>query len=131
VGSRNLLRANGYPPRPRQGEIWREAAQKFESSHPGVKVEFDHYLENEAFKAGPGLFIPAVKGTAEVIQEPLLKQIAQEIDRTQWIQIAMDQLLGPDTGRVLNDISADLSSGKTTPEKAAKTLESSWQQNKS
>ena len=80
--------------------------------------------------AAPGLFIPAVKGTAEAIQEPLLKQIGLEIDRSQWIQIAMDQLLGPDTGRVLNDVSADLSSGNTTPEKAAKTLEASWQQNK-
>src|SRR4030081_2147623 len=30
--------------------IWQEAAQKFESTHPGVKVQFD-YLENEAFKA--------------------------------------------------------------------------------
>src|SRR5271170_1437481 len=30
--------------------IWQEAAQKFESTHPGVKVKFD-YLENEAFKA--------------------------------------------------------------------------------
>ena len=60
----------------------------------------------------------------------LLKQIAQEIDKSQWIQIAMDQLLGPDTGRVLNDASADLASGNTTPEKAAKALEASWQQNK-
>src|ERR1700761_6159126 len=30
--------------------IWQEAAQKFESTHPGVKIQFD-YLENEAFKA--------------------------------------------------------------------------------
>ena len=30
--------------------IWQEAAQKFESAHPGCKVQFD-YLENEAFKA--------------------------------------------------------------------------------
>jgi raffinose/stachyose/melibiose transport system substrate-binding protein len=30
--------------------IWQESAKEFESSHPGVKVEFD-YLENEAFKA--------------------------------------------------------------------------------
>jgi raffinose/stachyose/melibiose transport system substrate-binding protein len=52
-------------------------------------------------------------------------------DRSQWIQIAMDQLLGPDTGRVLNDMSEDLASGNTTPEKAAKALEASWQQNKS
>jgi hypothetical protein len=30
--------------------IWQESAQGFESTHPGVKAEFD-YLENEAFKA--------------------------------------------------------------------------------
>jgi raffinose/stachyose/melibiose transport system substrate-binding protein len=42
------------------------------------------------------LFIPAVKGTADVIQDPLIKRIAEEIDKSQWIQIAMDQLLGPE-----------------------------------
>jgi ABC-type glycerol-3-phosphate transport system substrate-binding protein len=169
--------------------IWQEAAQQYESAHPGVKVQFD-YLENEAFKAklptllqskdrpsafhrwsggvmyeqvnsgickditkeapketvdfmkvwlgkdaqtklaAQGLFIPAVKGTADAIQDPLLKGIAQEIGRSQWIEIAMDQLLGPDAGRVMNDASADLASGNTTPEKAAKALEASWQQNK-
>ena len=30
--------------------IWQEAAQQYESAHPGVKIQFD-YLENEAFKA--------------------------------------------------------------------------------
>ena len=46
-------------------------------------------------------------------------------------QVAMDRdrhgpVIGPDTGRVLNDVSADLASGNTTPEKAAKALEASW-----
>jgi len=81
--------------------------------------------------AGPGLFIPAVKGTADVIQDPLIKQIAEEIDKSQWIQIAMDQLLGPDTGQVFNDSSTGLASGNTTPEKAANAIEASWQRNKS
>ena len=80
--------------------------------------------------AEKGLFIPAVKGTADVIQNPLLKAVAAEIDRSQWIQIAMDQLLGPDTGRLFNDVTADLASGSTTPEKAAKAIEASWRQNK-
>ena len=35
---------------PKIREIWQQAAQKFESAHAGVKVQFD-YLENEAFKA--------------------------------------------------------------------------------
>ena len=80
--------------------------------------------------AAQGLFIPAVKGTADAIQNPLLKGIAQEIDRSQWIEIAIDQRLGPDIGRVFNDLSADLADGRTTPEKAAKAMEASWQQNR-
>ncbi|MBV9998952.1 MAG: extracellular solute-binding protein [Verrucomicrobia bacterium] len=80
--------------------------------------------------AAAGIFIPAVKGTAEAIQDPFLKGIAEQINQSQWIEIAIDQLLGPDTGRVFNDTSADLADGRTTPEKAAKAIESSWQQNK-
>lgn len=137
--------------------IWQESAQGFESAHPGVKVEFD-YLENEAFKAKlptllqsketidfakvwlgkeaqtkvaqQGLAIPAVKGTADTIQDPLLKEIAQQIERSEWLESPMDQVLGPDTGRVFNDVSTDIASGNSTPEKGAKVIEESWQQNK-
>ena len=42
----------------------------------------------------------------------------------------MDQLLGPDTGRVFNDVSADIASGNTTPEKGVKAIEHSWKRNK-
>ena len=73
--------------------------------------------------AAEGLDIPMVKGTADVIKEPFLKQIAQEAANSQWIAIAIDQLLGPDTGRVFNDASADIAAGNMTAEKAAKTIE--------
>jgi hypothetical protein len=59
-----------------------------------------------------------------------MRAIGQEVDKSQWIAIAMDQLLEPDTGRVFNDVSADIASGNTTPEKGTKALEASWQQNK-
>lgn len=42
----------------------------------------------------------------------------------------MDQVLGPDTGRVFNDVSTDIASGNSAPEKGAKAIEESWQQNK-
>jgi raffinose/stachyose/melibiose transport system substrate-binding protein len=74
--------------------------------------------------AEEGWDIPMVKGTAEVIQEQFFKQIAQEV------AIAIDQLLGPDTGRVFNDASADIAAGNITLEQAAKTVEKSWEQNK-
>ena len=80
--------------------------------------------------AKEGLFIPMVKGTADAIQNEFFKEIAQEVEKSQWIAIAMDQLLGPDTGRVFNDVSAEVAAGNTTPEQAAKTIEDSWNENK-
>jgi len=80
--------------------------------------------------AQQGLAIPAVKGTADAIRDPLLKKIAQQIERSEWLESPMDQVLGPDTGRVFNDVSTDIASGNTTPEKGAKAIEESWQQNK-
>jgi raffinose/stachyose/melibiose transport system substrate-binding protein len=80
--------------------------------------------------AEEGLDIPMVKGTAEAIQNPFFKQIAQEVANSQWIAIAIDQLLGPDTGRVFNDASADIAAGNITAEQAAKTIQKSWEQNK-
>jgi hypothetical protein len=67
-----------------------------------------------------------VKGTADVIQEPLIRSIAQEVDKTDWIQIAMDQLLGPDTGRLFNDQAVAIASKATTPEKATKAIQDSF-----
>jgi raffinose/stachyose/melibiose transport system substrate-binding protein len=80
--------------------------------------------------AQQGLGIPALKGTADAIQDPLLKEIAQQIERSEWLESPMDQILGPDTGRVFNDISTDIASGNSTPEKGTKAIEDSWQQNK-
>jgi raffinose/stachyose/melibiose transport system substrate-binding protein len=86
--------------------------------------------EPQSKLAEEGLFIPPVKGTAEVIKDPFLKAIAEEIDKSQWIGIAIDQLLGPDTGRLFNDVSADIAAGNMTAEKGVEAIESSWQQNK-
>jgi raffinose/stachyose/melibiose transport system substrate-binding protein len=80
--------------------------------------------------AADGLFISPVKGTAEVIKDPYMKAIAQEIETSEWIGIAIDQLLGPDTGRLFNDVSADIAAGNMTPEAGVEAIEESWQQNK-
>ncbi len=93
-----------------------------------MKVWLGKEIQNKLAKEG--LFIPMVKGTADVIQNPFFKQIAQEVEKSQWIAIAMDQLLGPDTGRVFNEVSGDVAAGNTTAEQAAKTIEDSWIQNK-
>ena len=93
-----------------------------------MKIWLGKEIQEKECEAGLG--ISMVKGTAEAIKEPFLKQIAQETENSQWIQIAMDQLLGPDTGRVFNDASADIAAGNIKAEQAAKTIEKSWGQNK-
>jgi hypothetical protein len=65
-----------------------------------------------------------------VSSDPFLKVIAAEVGKSEWIQIAIDQLLGPDTGRVFDDASADVAAGNMSAEKAAKTIQQSSQQNK-
>jgi raffinose/stachyose/melibiose transport system substrate-binding protein len=71
-----------------------------------------------------------VKGTADAIQNPFFKQIASEVEKSQWIAIAIDQQLGPDTGRVFNDVCAEMAAGNSSAEQAAKTIEDSWAQNR-
>jgi len=93
-----------------------------------MKVWLGKEIQSKIAEAG--LFIPMVKGTADVIKDPFQKEIASEVEKSQWIQIAMDQLLGPDTGRVFNDASADVAAGNMSAEKAAKAIEQSWEQNK-
>jgi len=41
-----------------------------------------------------------VKGAGDALQNPFFQQLAQEVSASDWIGIAMDQLLGPDTGRL-------------------------------
>jgi len=93
-----------------------------------MKVWLGKEIQSKIAEAG--LFIPMVKGTADLIKDPFQKQIAAEVEKAQWIQIAVDQLLGPDTGRVFNDASADVAAGKMSAEKAAKAIQQSWEQNK-
>src|SRR6185369_15938052 len=50
-----------------------------------------------------GSFHAMVKGTAEAIRNPFYKALALQVNHSDWICLAMDQLLGRKTGRVFND----------------------------
>ena len=80
--------------------------------------------------AAEGLSIPMVKGTADAIQNPFYKAFALEVNHSDWICNAMDQLLGRDTGRVFNDEAAAVAIGTQSPEQATKTIENSWSKNR-
>ena len=88
-------------------------------------IEIDQLLDH-GIRTEPGLHRALGQGA----HAPRTRGIAQEVEKSQWIQIAMDQLLGPDTGRVFNDACADIAAGNMTAEQAANAIEKSWQQNK-
>ena len=80
--------------------------------------------------AAEGLSIPMLKGTAEAIHDPFYKALALEVNHSGWIGLAMDQLLGRETGRVFNDEALAVAAGAKSPEQAAQTIENSWSQNR-
>ncbi len=80
--------------------------------------------------AAEGLSIPMVKGTAEAIHDPFYKALALEVTHSSWIGLAMDQLLGRDTGRVFNDEALAVAGSGKSPEQAAQAIENSWSQNR-
>ena len=75
--------------------------------------------------AAAGLCIPMVKGAPDAIQNPFCKALALEVNYSDWICNAMDQLLRRDTGRVFNDEAAAVAFGAQSPEEATKTIEGS------
>jgi raffinose/stachyose/melibiose transport system substrate-binding protein len=80
--------------------------------------------------AAEGLSIPMVIGTADAIQSPFYKALALEVNKTGWIGLAMDQLLGRETGRVFNDEALAVAAGAKSPEQATQSIENSWSQNR-
>src|SRR5215469_4935537 len=84
----------------------------------------------QADLAAEGLIIPMVKGAGAALQNPFFRQLAQEVSGSDWIGIAMDQLLGPDTGRLFNDEAAAVAAKSESPEKAAKVVQDSFAKNR-
>jgi hypothetical protein len=56
----------------------------------------------------------------------VLLSLAQEVNNSGWIGLAMDQLLGHDTGRVFNDEAAAVAAGIRFPEQSAQAIENCW-----
>jgi raffinose/stachyose/melibiose transport system substrate-binding protein len=100
---------------------------------PKETLEFMKVLLGKDFQtklAAEGLSIPMVKGTAEAIQNPFYKTLALEVNHSDWICLALDQLLGRETGRVFNDEAWAVAAGTKSPEQAAQAIENVWSRNR-
>ena len=68
-----------------------------------------------------------MKGTQDALQNPLLRRIAENLERSKYHQIFYDQMLGPSVGAVVNDVSADIAAKVMTPKEAAQAVQEAWQ----
>ena len=99
---------------------------------PDSAVEFLMHLVSADIQnedAAKGAYLPVVKGADKSITNPILAQVANNIGNSQYHQIFYDQFLGPDIGRVVNDVSTDLAAGIISAEEAAQQVQESWEFN--
>ena len=82
--------------------------------------------ENQETVAERGIFIPIVEGADEALPNAFFQQVAQDISESDYHQIFLDQFLGASVGATVNDVSADLIAGATTPEEAAARVQEAW-----
>jgi raffinose/stachyose/melibiose transport system substrate-binding protein len=57
-----------------------------------------------------------------------MKQIADNLAKSNYHQNFYDQSLGPSVGRVVNDAAAEIAGGSMTPQQASAAIQAAWKQ---
>ena len=78
--------------------------------------------------AAGNFLVPVVKGADAGITNAFMRNIAQNLARSNYHQNFYDQDLGPSVGRVVNDATAELAGGSMTPKQVAKAVQDAWKQ---
>jgi raffinose/stachyose/melibiose transport system substrate-binding protein len=97
---------------------------------PKEAVEFLRFFseaKNQRVAAERGFYLPVVNETQDAIARPILRQLTENVAKAKYHQIFYDQMLGPSVGAVVNDVSADLASGRMKPADAAAAVQAAWQ----
>lgn len=89
-------------------------------------VKFMTEVENQKVAGAQGHYIPIAKGSEEGITNPYFRMMSEDVSKSQFHQLFLDQALGSDVGATALDISADLAQGVTTPQDAAKAMQDAW-----
>jgi raffinose/stachyose/melibiose transport system substrate-binding protein len=97
---------------------------------PDEAVDFLRFFlskDHQAEMARRSMHIPMTKGSAEALQNPLFKRMAEDFARSQYFQVVYDQMLGRGGGIMVNELSMALAAGSITPTEAARDLQEEWQ----
>ncbi|MFC3704729.1 extracellular solute-binding protein [Devosia honganensis] len=82
--------------------------------------------ENATRLASETGILPTTLGAEGGVVDPFMKEIVTEMGGATWHQNYLDQDLGPNVGRVVNDMSVELVSGQISPEDALQQIQDAF-----
>jgi raffinose/stachyose/melibiose transport system substrate-binding protein len=88
-------------------------------------VKFLEWYNSSAVQkkfAEAGFYIPITKGSADTMTNPFKIQIAKDIQGAHWHALFFDQMLGPQVGGVVNDVSAEMAANELSAQDAAQQI---------
>src|SRR5690606_16994925 len=86
-------------------------------------LKFLTNVDNERLQAEKQGILPVAQGADDGVKNPLLKVAAEQMARATWHQNYLDQDLGPNVGRVVNDMSVAIVAGQISPADAAQQIQ--------
>lgn len=96
---------------------------------PPETEDFLKYLinaENSRKQAEIQNMIPVAIGAEDGVKNPMLALSAAQMSRATWHQNYLDQDLGPNVGRVVNDMSVAIAAGQVSPADAAQQIQDTF-----
>lgn len=78
--------------------------------------------------AAGNFLVPVVKGGEAGLKSAFMRQIADNLAKSNYHQNFYDQSLGPSVGRVVNDVTAEIAGGSMTPQQAATAIQAAFKQ---
>ena len=67
--------------------------------------------------------LPVIAGAEDAVKDPSMADAAAQMAKATWHQNYVDQDLGPNVGRVVNDMAVAVMSGEVSPEDGAQQIE--------
>lgn len=93
---------------------------------PPEAVDFVRFMtsaDNQRILGQQGAALPPVKAAQDSVTDPNLQAVAQLVANAGYYQLYYDQFMSPAVGTVVNDQTAALFAGTTSPNAAAKAID--------
>lgn len=89
-------------------------------------LKFFTNAENQAIVAERNAVLPTTIGAEVGVKDPSMAEAAAQKAKATWHQNYLDQDLGPNVGRVVNDMSAELAAGQISAEDAVQQIQDAF-----